>query len=94
MNDEDVYRRIASFLLGAVFAPLCGLIACIGWVLLTMKMNPDLAGPDYWREVSDRAANNLPIVAVIAAAGVGVVSGVVLMVRAVVYRSPSPGGPP
>lgn len=94
MTADDWPRRISLFTLGLTFAGCGGFAAWLAYALLTMKMNPELAGPAYWREVGNRAANNPAVVAVIGSGCVAVVAGVVLIARSFVRRPPTPGGPP
>jgi hypothetical protein len=94
VNGGDALRRAASFLIGAGVAVLCGSIAWFGFALLTMKMAPELEGADYWRAVGQRAVSNPLLVGLIACFGIGVAAGMALMVRALILRPFSPGGPP
>lgn len=94
MKAEDVDRRIANLVAGASLSAMCGFITWMGCAGLTMMMNPELVGADYWREVRNRAGNNPVVVGVIGCGCIGVVAGVVLMVRSLVRRPHNPGGTP
>lgn len=94
MKAEGADWRFANFIAGASLSAMCGFITWIGCAGLTMMMNPELVGADYWREVRNRAGNNPVVVGVIACGCIGVVAGVVLMVRSLVRKPHSSGGTP
>lgn len=83
----SIFRsRIVAFTLGMAVTSLFALFAWLSFRLLTMMMNPDLVGTDYWATVGDRAGTNPGLAMFLGFCCLGVVGGVILMVKAVVVR--------
>lgn len=82
MADETVGRRIGHFSIGLAAAAFCGFVAWLAFALMTMMVDPTLAGDAYWNAVRQRMTANPGLSALFVSACVGVLLGAVLMGRA------------
>jgi hypothetical protein len=86
VGETDTGHRMGSFVVGLAITMCSAFSTWFVFLLLTMKMNPALAGNDYWVEVRERAVSNLPITVLLGMCCFGVLVGLVTMGRAAVRR--------
>jgi hypothetical protein len=81
-------NRVGLFCVGIGITAFFGFLAWFSFALATMMMDPALRGRDYWAAVGDRLGSDLTLTTMMVVSGLLAGTGLVIMVRAVMRRSP------
>ena len=87
---DSTGNRIGSFCFGSGVMVLFTVLGWLSFALATTMVNPHLRGRGYWDAVADRFANSSTLTTMMALSCLFAGAGLVMMARAVLYRSAAP----